>query len=465
MTRTALANALTELHAGNPARAQTLLRQAIATDPHDPDAANLAGMVELELGAKPSMPTGILRSLAMAPFEPEFLHNLGLAALRLDLLQTASTALKRALALDPAFADNHLDLGNQRARHGDYGEASRHYARAVALVPERIASHQNLGWALLAQGDFRRGFREYAWRWRDPRFAALRRQLEGAPWDGRRFNGVLLVFAEQGFGDTLQFSRLIGQASRRALRLVFEVQPELAQLMSRSLAPIEVVARSPGFPFCGDRPRHDRHAALLDLPQLLGIDLASLPAAEIPYLIAQPQKQRRWAQRFDLAAESRRRIGLVWAGNPRPEDPAAAEVDRRRSIPMDSLRALATVPDVTFVSLQTGAAAAAARDADFPLVDLAGDLFDFDETAAVISALDLVLTVDTAVAHLAGALGRPVWVLSRADGCWRWLTGRSDSPWYPTLRLFRQKTPGAWSDTIEEVAAALSQRAGRPPER
>jgi hypothetical protein len=266
----------------------------------------------------------------------------------------------------------------------------------------------------------------------------------------------LLLYAEQGFGDTLQFCRLALLATCQARRTILEVQAELATLLRRSLPDIEVVPRSPSFP-AGPRPHHDVHAALLDLPTLVGLDLDSIPAVT-PYLAPDPAKTTVWAARIAARSAGRHRIGLVWAGSARAEDRAAAEVDRRRSLPITSLAPLASVRNAVFYSLQLGRPAEAAP---LPLVDLTPHLTDFDETAAAIANLDLVVTVDTAVAHLAGALGRPVWVLSRADHCWRWLTDRTDSPWYPTLRLFRQRRPGDWAPTIAEVVEALTASAVR----
>lgn len=453
--------ALQALNAGDTKSAARLLRQHIADQPDDPDACNLLGMLRLDRADVATIPAEICRSLSLVPNDAAFLHNLGLAALRLGDLATASEALRQAAVLVPDFADAHLDLGTLAARYSDYLTALRFYDRTVALRPDHVTGRQNRGWARLALGDFDRGFADYAWRWRMPAFSALTEGLAGISWDGEPFDGTLLLIAEQGFGDTLQFCRLAPLAAKRARRVVLEVQPELQSLLARSLPGIEVCGRRPDFPAPASRPAHDRRAALLDLPALLGLSAASIPGAA-PYLSPDPAKVAAWKTRLHSLAPDRRRIGLAWAGNPRPEDRTAAETDRRRSLPLSSFAPLDEIADVAFFSLQVGRAAAEIADSPLPVRDLAPLLTDFDETAALVANLDLVLTVDTAVAHLAGALGRPVWVLSRTDHCWRWLTGRDDSPWYPTLRLFRQSRPGAWSDVIDSVRSALSNHLWTP---
>ncbi len=446
--------ALDALKAGDTQTAARLLRRHLVSQPADPDACNLLGMIRLDLTDMRTVPAEIARSLAIVPNDAAFLHNLGLAALRIDNLATATPALRQALTLVPDFLDVHLDLGNIAARHSNYPAALRSYGRAVTLSPDHLAARQNRAWARLALGDFDRGFADYAWRWRLPTFAALTGGLAGKPWDGRPFDGTLLLVAEQGFGDTLQFCRLARPAAKRAQHVVLEVQPEMRTLVARSFPDIDVVGRRLDFPAPASRPPHDRYAALLDLPALLGFTVADIPGTT-PYLSADPAAVAAWRTRLHATEPKRRRIGLVWAGSPRPEDRGAAETDRRRSLPLSSLAPLADLPGLTFISLQTGRAAADVAGSRLPIHDISAQLTDFDETAAVIANLDLVLTVDTAVAHLAGALGRPVWVLSRTDHCWRWLTGRDDSPWYPTLRLFRQRRPGDWHETVAAVRDTL----------
>jgi Flp pilus assembly protein TadD len=451
------ATALKALQTGDVKTALRRLQQHLVVDPADADATNLLGMAQLDLidlRAFTTAPAAVYRSLALVPNDPAFLHNLGLSLLRAGQLSLSRRALRRSLALVPDFVSCHLDFGNIAARHGDYREARRSYDRALALVPDHVSARQNRGWARLALGDFENGFRDYSWRWQLPPFAALTAGLPGRRWNGEPFTGTLLLIAEQGFGDTLQFCRLAREASQRVTRVVLEVQPQLAKLISRSLPAVEVIGRHPEFPRPDRRPPHDRYTALLDLPALLGMSVRDIPG-KTPYLFAEAEKTAAWAARLDAISKGRSRIGLAWSGNPRADDRAAAEVDRRRSVPFSAFRTLLEVPDLSFISLQTGTAAADASH-DRSLLDLSAELHDFDDTAAVVANLDLVVTVDTAVAHLAGAIGKPVWVLSRLDNCWRWLTERSDSPWYPTMRLFRQSVPNDWSSVLSLVRESLS---------
>ena len=259
---------------------------------------------------------------------------------------------------------------------------------------------------------------------------------------------VVLVHAEQGLGDTLQFCRYVPLVAAGS-KLVLEVQAPLRRLLSGLPGIAAIVAR-------GDRlPPYDAHAALLSLPLLVGTRLPTIPC-EIPYLAADPRDCARWRQR--LGGLSGLRVGLVWAGGFRPDQPWAAAVDRRRSMALAQMAPLAAIAGVSFLSLQKGepAGQALSPPAGMVLHDFTAELADFTDTAALIEALDLVISVDTAVAHLAGALGKPVWLLNRFDTCWRWLLDRDDSPWYPSLRQFRQPVAGDWASVMAAVSAALA---------
>ena len=263
-------------------------------------------------------------------------------------------------------------------------------------------------------------------------------------WQGQPVrDGVLLLHAEQGLGDTLQFCRYVALATERA-RVVLEVQPPLRSLLARCLPTVEhIICR-------GERlPRFDQHCPLLSLPRVFGTTLQTIPAA-IPYLTADPAQAAAWHAR--LQALPGKRVGLIWRGNQ-----AYADAKRKRDMDAAYLSLLAEVPGVSFVSLQKDLAPdeQAAAQGFLPLTDWTDELTDFDQTAGLVAALDLVIGVDTAVVHLAGALGRPVWLLNRFDPCWRWLRDREDSPWYPTLRQFRQTVSGDWAGPMQQIAANL----------
>jgi tetratricopeptide (TPR) repeat protein len=371
------------------------------------------------------------------------LNDLGRAA-------DALAAADRAIALDPDLADAHNNRGIALYTHRRLDEALACYEQALAIEPEAAEPHVNRALARLLAGDLAGGFAEYRWRWRVAGAQRERPAVACPDWEGERLAGRrLLVFAEQGYGDSLQFVRFVPRAAALGACVTLLVEPPLVRLLGASLPGVEVVGRLP------EDAVFDRQAAMLCLPRLLGVTLDTV-AADMPYLAADPAAAAAWARR--LAAIPGRKVGLVWAGASRRDNPSAAAVDARRSLRLAQLAPLAAVPGVQFVSLQVGEPASQAREppSGLPLIDWTAELGDFADTAALVAGLDLVVTVDTAVAHLAGALGRPVWILSRFDGCWRWLQDRDDSPWHPTARLFRQPAPGDWASVIAAVAGALS---------
>jgi hypothetical protein len=263
---------------------------------------------------------------------------------------------------------------------------------------------------------------------------------------------TLLLHSEQGFGDILQFCRYAPLAARRGARVIVEVEADLAPLL-RSLKDVDqVVVR--GDPL----PPFDLHCPMMSLPFAFATTLETIPAGT-PYLFADPGKAAGWQAR--LGPRARPRVGLCWSSGVRPDQPELKAINGRRNLPLHKLAAFKDL-EVDFVSLQKGQPAEGEFDTldqgawdGAPILNVAKDLTDFAETAALISALDLVVSVDTAIPHLAGALGKPVWVMNRFDPCWRWLQDRTDSPWYPTARLFRQPSLGDWDSVLAEVRAGL----------
>ena len=363
----------------------------------------------------------------------------------------AFAAADRAIALQPTLADAHNNRGVALFTLRRTGEARASYERALALEPEAPEPHINSALARLLAGDLAAGFEEYRWRWRAAGAQRYRPRIACPDWEGEPLAGKrLLVFAEQGFGDTLQFVRFVPRLAALGAKVTLLVEPPLRRLLSASLRGVEVADRLPA------NAIFDAQAAMLCLPRLTGVTAATIPAAT-PYLAVDPAAAAAWASR--LAGLPGRKVGLVWAGAARRDHPANAAIDARRSLRLAQLAPLAAAADSSFVSLQIGEPAAEALDPPqgLRLVDWTAQIGDFADTAALVAGLDLVITVDTSVAHLAGALGRPVWILSRFDGCWRWLEHRDDSPWYPSARLFRQPAPGAWDPVIASVAADLSR--------
>ena len=331
---------------------------------------------------------------------------------------------------------------------GRFEEAHGLLKEAVALKPDYAVARMALGQASLLLGRFEEGWPDYEWRWLTPEYAP--RPFAQPRWQGEPVAGrTVLLYAEQGHGDTLQFVRYAALLKARGAAVVVECQPALLELLRRTPGIDRLV------PLGGPLPFFDYHAPLLSLPGAFRTTLATVPA-DVPYLFADPARVAAWRER--LAAEPGFKVGLIWQGNPKFTG------DRKRSIPLRHYAALAQLPGVRLYSLQRGDGAAQldALAGAFVVTDLgrAEDEHSFAETAAMMCALDLVITSDTGPAHLAGGLGVSVWVALTLAPDWRWLAGREDCPWYPTMRLFRQRRPGDWDDVFARLAAALRDRLG-----
>jgi tetratricopeptide (TPR) repeat protein len=442
--RLALA-ALLQAQEGREAEAAACYRAALALQPDRAEAHLNFGVFLLGAGLFHEAAAHCQRAVTLKPHWAVAHNGLGAAQLGLRQLEAAQASLIQALRLNPDFPEAHNNLGTVAQALGRPQEAAGHYRAALALRPKYALAHENLGMTLLSLGKYAEGFCHYEWR-------KLAASVPFCPsWDGGDPAGqTLLLVAEQGLGDTLQFIRYARLLRQRGARVVVACQPELVRLLG--LVPeIDQVAAL-GDPW----PTADCWAALLSVPALVGTTLETVPA-DIPYLTAAPQEVAAWTVR--LAGCEGLKVGLVWAGNSYPQLPKGQAMDRRRSLALVQFAPLATVPGVTLISLQKGPAAVEAQslppEFPWPLFDPMADVADFADTAALVAAMDLVIGVDTAVIHLAGALAKPVWVLSRFDACWRWLADRNTSPWYPTLRLFRQAAPGDWGPVVEEVRACL----------
>jgi len=432
---------------GKPDRALEPLCKALALSPQTPEIHKSLGNVLVDLGRPED---AILRFLDAIRLRPDYLkayNNLGSVYCDLDRLEEAKACFLAALAIDPNCASSHNNLGVVLQRMGRPDLAVGAYREAIRLDPEMIDAPNNLAMALLLQGDYAQGWRLHEKRWRSSYVQHGPRAFEQPMWTGGVEPQRLLIHAEQGLGDTLQFCRYLPLIYPRR-KIVLEVQPPLVDLM-RQLPGVEaVVARD------APLPDFDAHCPIMSLPLVFGTTLENIPN-QTPYLRADPVKVLSWAKRLE-AAEGLR-VGLVWAGGARPNQPELEHVNRRRSTTLAHLAPLAQARGVSFVSLQKGPPASEvhAPPPGLALLDFTDDLRDFTDTAALVANLDLVISVDTAVAHLAGAMGKPVWLMNRFDTCWRWLLNRDDSPWYPTLRLFRQPAPGDWDAVAMDIAVAL----------
>lgn len=429
--------------------AEDAFRGALRQDPACSRAWHGLGNLWLGRGRAEDAAEAFRRALIQRPDSPILISNLALALHRTGQTAESERLLRALLATDPDSYEAIVNLAVVLRDLGQWREAGRLFEQALAIRPGTAKLRFDLGLIRLAMGDFERGWQDYELRWE-----ANATTMPGRPaipvWQGEPLAGKsLLLFAEQGFGDTLQFIRYVPELARRGGRIMLACQSGLVRLMGR------VEGLSAVSDDVASLPAADYQLPLMSLPLRCGTRPDTIPAT-LPYLHADPADSGDWARR--LGDRGIRRVGLVWAGAPRPEVPWAHEIDRRRSLPLEAFAPLDQVPGIRLISLQKGPPAAqlANPPAGLAIEDPMATVQDFADTAALVANLDLVIAADTAVAHLAGGLGVPVWLLSRFDGCWRWMLDRDDSPWYPGMRLFRQPRPGDWASVIAEVVAALA---------
>lgn len=428
---TLFAAALSHHQANRLAEAAEIYRRILAIDPLLAVVWNHLGLTDLSIAP-------IMRALRLAPSLVEGHCNLSAAQRASGDAERAIESLRRAVALQPNLAAALNNLGTLERERGRNDLAVVLLRHAVLLAPTHPDIHCNWAAALLEAGDYEQGWREHEWRLHPAAIRDVSRSFEAPLWQGETLSGrTLLLHGEQGFGDNLQFVRFAAPLAALGARVVVETPAALARLLATAPGVAEVVVQ--GNPL----PPVDFHLAMMSAPERLGTTLETVPAS-IPYLTA---PETAWKDR--AAGWPGLKVGLVWAGNPAIRLPWSAEGNKLRSIPVSELTPLLAIPGATFVSLQKDGSTVP------PMLDVMSEIADFADTAALIEALDLVITVDTAVAHLAGGLGKPVWILSRFDGCWRWLGHRADSPWYPSARLFHQKNFGDWASVIEDVAKEL----------
>ncbi len=423
-----------------PAEALACFERILAAAPDHAEARATRGAALATLGRHAEALADFDAVLAAGP-HPFAAYNRGLALAALGRPGEAVEAYDRSLALMPGHVPALSSRGVALQALNRHAEAVASFDRALALAPEFADAHFNRSLALLASGDYARGQAEYEWRWKRSGATALR---QGRPlWLGETplGNKTILLHAEQGLGDTLMFARYVGLLARSGAKVVLEVHPELKALMARLPGCAAVIGR--GEP----RPAHDLQCPLGSLPLAFKTTPTTVPA-EIPYLAPDPARVARWEER--LAAHGRPRVAVVWAGN------VAHANDRNRSLPLRNLATLWAVAGAHVVSLQRDLRPDDAGElASAPVLQLGPELGDFDDTAAVLAQCDLVISVDTSVAHLAGALGRPLWVLLPFSADWRWTAADERSPWYPAARLFRQPKPGDWDSVMNDVLKAL----------
>lgn len=422
--------------------AKRAFRSALQICPGDIRALNNLANVLRQCGELDSAIASYREALRTEPNHADILQNLGNVLREANRSDEAVPLFKRLVELQPGSTTAHGELGGVLRDTGAFDESIRSFRSAIEIEPANATAHAGLAMSLLSRGDLPEGFAEYEWRWQIPPLAPVKPVLAQPLWDGTPLAGKrILLHAEQGFGDSIQFARFIPLVGALGGRVIVAAPPELKRLL-KSLSGIEtIIAR--GEPI----PSFEVHCPFMTLPLLLRTSIDSLPN-NVPYLRAESSLAQNWRGRVLSAAAGRAAVGVAWTGN------ASYIYNRRRCTAQDQLLSpLLDCDRICGFSLQKSPAADAPHDSR--LIDWTRDLHDFADTAAIIDALDLTITVDTAVAHLAGAMGKPVWVLLDAAPDWRWMRERSDSPWYPTMRIFRQRKGGDWKGLISHVAEEL----------
>ena len=372
---------------------------------------------------------------ALMPDDSRNHNNLATALSASGRNNQAINCIKKVMLRDPGFFSAYYNMGNILQRLGNFEEAMTCYQRTLTIEPKNVDAHWNLALTYLRAGRFADGWAEYEWRWMRPGTPVEHRNVPG--WDGRPFEGrTLLLVCEQGLGDTLQFVRYLPHAIQKGGSVILRCQPELVRLLSGFSGVAHIVTRDDPLPV------FDVQSSLMSLPGLFGTTLETIPN-QVPYLPVPGVSASRMLEGDGL------KVGLVWGSSP---------TDPSRSCPLSKLLDLGRVPGVRFFSLQKGPWAAdlgQVPEAEF-IEDLSDRIHDMADTAAFVCQLDLIITVDTSVAHLAGALGRPTWILLPHLADWRWMVDREDCPWYPTARLFRQEAPGDWDGVIARLLSAFN---------
>ena len=425
------------------------IRAALVLDPGDPGLTRALAEWSYDAGEFQEAVTLLEENARRHPPGPSAMNLLALSLAALGRTQEAIRHLRTALARFDGEAGLWGNLGLLLKDEGQFADSIAAYDRAVALRPDDARIRVNRVVALLRAGRWAEAWPDYEWRLSLPEHAVRRpRLLRDANDVARR---TILAVHEDGFGDTLHFARYLPILAARGARVIAAVPGPLAALIGG----IDGVAGvcDPNEPW----PAHDFYCPFFSLPRAFGTTPETIPCLALPsrgYLRANPAAAGFWRDR--LGPKDTMRVGLVWAGQARPAAPGFAILDGRRSLTLAAFAPFASVPGVTFVSLQHGLRASENPPEGMRLIDPMGAVRDFAETAAIVANLDLVISVDTAVVHLAGGLGTPVFMLDRHDHCWRWLSGRDDSPWYPAMRIFRQPGFGDWATPIAAAVDALA---------
>lgn len=439
---------------GQPLEAIEEISSFLKTHPNHPSAKlNLADCLK----KSGQIDAAVKRYRDLIASAPDFFiayNNLGNLLREQGELSEAEALFTSALQIAPGLAELHGNISPVLISQNRIDAAIKHLDTALEIAPGYPEAHFVKGLALLVAGDFPRGLPEYEWRWQCRDFTSPRVHADIPRWQGESLAGkTLLVHAEQGLGDTLQFVRYSQKLAETGGKIILECQPSLKSLLSDITGVDQVLAQ--GEPL----PPVDFKIPLLSLPFAFATTIDTIPA-QTPYISASPEKIASWQARLQKAQRTGLRVGLVWAGRPEHKN------DRNRSASLAALAPLAEVAHTTFISMQKGSGEEELLNAPegFDILPCGPLLEDFSDTAGLVANLDLIITVDTSVAHLAGAMGKPVWLMVPFSPDWRWLLDRQDSPWYPSMRLFRQPSQDDWASVIQQIKTALLEQSLAKPD-
>jgi Tfp pilus assembly protein PilF len=437
--------------------AEALLNRLLADNPDRPRALHLLGIVTFRKGRASEAVEKVERAIALMPNAALFHRNLCEMYRKLRRYDAALLEGLRAIELDPNDTHARHNLGVLHYHRLEPDDAIACAEAALKIDPQMPGAHFGVAEASLLKGDFARGWEEYEWRFKIGNAPPLMPNTARPEWDGSPLSdgNTLLLIADQGYGDVIQFSRYIPWAAERC--------PSIAIACSRELQPAITQLYPPAiiFDHWDNKPEFAAWLPLSGLPRLAGTRLDTIPAP-VPYLKADPTKTAEWGERLAaLSPSGYRRIGIAWAGRPTHTN------DDNRSVRLATFAPLAKLPNTTLVSLQKGAAQAHIGTywGPAPLINLGPEIHNYGDTMAILESLDLLVTVDTSVAHLAGAMAKPVWIMLPYAPDWRWLLERNDTPWYPTARLFRQPTSRDWQPVIAAIAEELAPGTPSAPKK
>lgn len=431
---------------GDLKAAKNCYQQALTYNPNFSEAYNNLGNFWQEKNQLEEAQASYKQAINLNPNYAEAYNNLGNICLEKGDVKNAIAYFQQALTLNPNYADAYNNLGNVWKFKGKLTEALSLYQQALNINPDFPEAHENLGMILLLNGDFQTGFTEYEWRCKTKKY--LRHSFPYSFWNGSDLNGKkILLICDQGLGDAIQFIRYVSLIAKKGGKVIILCQEPLLRLFN-NLADIEQVITEALVEF-------DVYAFVMSLPYLIGTNLDTIPA-QIPYISA----SKPYPFILQKPLQTNLKVGIVWAGSPNNQN------DQNRSCHIKHFLSIINIPGITFYSLQKGAKAAQLTQIDTlgKVEDLSNQLNDFADTANLVAQLDLIISVDTSVAHLAGAMGKPVWLLLSFVSDWRWMLDREDSPWYPTMRLFRQSELGDWTGVFQRVAKELTKLVNDSPD-